>query len=143
MLKIKLARFGKRGQPHFRVVINEARDKRDGKYVEAIGTYAPTQTPKILDINKERYTFWLGQGAQPTDTVAALFARVESGNPFPAKKAKPSKKTIAKQQAAKEAAEAEAAQAQTEAPAEAAAPEAPATEAEAAEAPAEDSKKAA
>ena len=104
MLKIKLARFGKRSQPHYRVVVNEARDKRDGKYVEAIGTYAPTQTPKILTIDTERFNYWVKQGAQPTDTVANLFARFQTGTPFPAKKARPSKKTIAKQLAAKEAA---------------------------------------
>ncbi len=104
MLKIKLARFGRRGQPHYRIVINEARDKRDGQYVEAIGTYAPTQTPKILDINTERYSFWLEKGAQPTDTVANLFGRFKSGNPFPAHKAQPSRKVVAKQKAEAEAA---------------------------------------
>ena len=96
MLKIKLARFGKRNQPHFRVVINEARDKRDGSYVEKIGHYAPTQTPKILEINKTRYDYWISQGAQPTDTVAALFEKSQSKNPFPAKKPKLSKKARAK-----------------------------------------------
>lgn len=140
MLKIKLARFGKRSQPHYRVVINEARDKRDGNYVEAIGTYAPTQTPKTLTIDKDRYNFWLKQGAQPTDTVAALFARYETGNPFPAKKAKPSKKAVAKQQAeaeakaAAEAAPVEEAPAETPAEVTAEATEAPAEEAPAAEA---------
>ena len=127
MLKIKLARFGKRKQPHYRIVVNEARDKRDGSYVAAIGHYAPTQQPKILEVNLDAYKTWLEKGAQPTDTVAALIKRVESGNPFPAKKAQLSKKAKAKQ-----AAEKEAAQAAKEAPAaETPAPEA--TEAAAAE----------
>ncbi len=106
MLKIKLARFGKKKQPHYRVVINEARDKRDGSYVASIGHYAPTQTPKLLTIDVEAYKGWLAKGAQPTDTVAALYARFESGNPFPAKKPTLSKKAKAKQEAAAQEAEA-------------------------------------
>lgn len=102
MLKIKLARFGKRGQPHYRIVVNEARDKRDGSYVAKLGHYAPTQTPKILEVDIEAYKKWVGQGAQPTDTVAALVKRYESGNPFPEKKKKLSKKAKAKLTAEKE-----------------------------------------
>lgn len=130
MLKIKLARFGKKKQPMYRIVINEARDKRDGKYVDAIGQYAPTLTPKILDINLEAYQAWLKKGAQPTDTVASLVKRFESGNPFPEKAKSLSKKAKAKAAAAEEAANAEApAEAAPEAPAEVA--ETPATETEA------------
>jgi len=107
MLKIKLARFGKKKQPHYRIVINEARDKRDGKYVEAIGTYAPTLTPKILEIDMKKVEEWIAKGAQPTDTVQALISRFKSGNPFPAKKAQLSKKAKAKAAAAAEAKAAE------------------------------------
>jgi len=144
MLKIKLARFGKKNQPHYRIVVNEARDKRDGSYVEAIGHYAPTQTPKQLVIDVEAYQKWIGQGAQPTETVAALFERFQSGNPFPERPKQPSKKAQAKAQAAKEeaaaaaAAEAEAkeaakqdetaTEASTEAPADAPASETTAAE---------------
>lgn len=132
MLKIKLARFGKRNQPHYRIVVNEARSKRDGQYIDQIGHYAPTQTPKILEMNMELYKEWLAKGAQPTDTVAHLAARYESGNPFPAKKATPSKKAKAKAQEAAAQAKAEAEAPKEEAPVE----EAPA--AEATEAPAEE-----
>lgn len=124
MLKIKLARFGKKKQPHYRIVVNEARDKRDGKYVEAIGHYAPTMTPKVLQIDMEKLADWKKKGAQPTETVAALISRFESGNPFPPKKAQPSKKARAKA-----AAEAEAKAQEAEQPAEAPAEEAPAAEA--------------
>jgi len=96
MLKIKLVRFGKRNQPHYRIVIQEARTKRDGKYTAKIGHYAPTQNPKILEINLEEYKKWLVKGAQPTETVASLAKRFESGNPFPEKKKGLSKKQIAK-----------------------------------------------
>lgn len=106
MLKIKLARFGKRKQPHYRIVVNEARDKRDGQYVAQVGTYAPTQNPKILEVDMEAYKNWLTRGAQPTETVAALITRIESGTPFPPKKARLSKKAKAKLAAEKEAAQA-------------------------------------
>lgn len=96
MLKIKLSRFGKRNQPHFRIVINEARDKRDGSYVEMIGHYAPAQTPKLLELDIKKYDAWIAKGAQPTDTVASLYEVAKSGKGFPPKKKKPSKKQLAK-----------------------------------------------
>lgn len=102
MLKIKLARFGKRGQPHFRIVVNEAKSKRDGQYVAKIGEYAPTHQPKILTVDLKAYEAWLAKGAQPTDTVAALVERSKSKDPFPAKKPRPSKKARAKLAAAAE-----------------------------------------
>ncbi len=129
MLKIKLARFGKRNQPHYRIVVNEARTKRDGKYIDLIGHYAPTQTPKVLEMNLERYKEWITKGAQPTDTVAHLAARYESGNPFPVKKAKLSKKAIKKAQE----------EAETKTVAEASKTEETPTEAPATKATAEDS----
>ena len=125
MLKIKLARFGKRHQAHFRMVVNEARDKRDGKYVAMLGHYAPTYEQKILEIDTKAYDEWIKKGAQPTETVAALYERFKSGNPFPKKKAKLSKKAKAKlaetkaqkETAKKEAEEAKAAPVKEEAPA--------------------------
>jgi small subunit ribosomal protein S16 len=148
MLKIKLARFGKKKQPHYRIVVNEARDKRDGRYVALLGHYAPAQNPKILDINVPEYQAWLAKGAQPTDTVAALFTRLESGTPFPAKTARLSRKAKAKQVAAtaaaaeaanapKEEAKAEVAEVANEATETAETVEAPAAEAAATETTAE------
>lgn len=102
MLKIKLARFGRRNQPHYRIVVNEARSKRDGQYIDLLGHYAPTQTPKVLDINMELYKEWLAKGAQPTETVAHLAARFESGTSFPEKKPTLSKKAKAKAAQAEE-----------------------------------------
>ncbi|NCN82484.1 MAG: 30S ribosomal protein S16 [Candidatus Pacebacteria bacterium] len=104
MLKIKLARFGKRNQPHFRIVVNEARTKRDGQYTALLGQYAPTQTPKILELDLKAYELWLAKGAQPTETVAALAKRAASKTPFPPKKPRLSKKSVAKQKAEKEVA---------------------------------------
>jgi len=125
MLKVKLARFGKRNQPHYRIVVNEARDKRDGSYVALVGHYAPTQVPKTLEINMVEYNKWIAQGAQPTDTVASLVKRFESGNSFPEKKAQLSKKAKAKLESEKEAKAEEKVEvkAETEAPAEVASEE--------------------
>lgn len=99
MLKIKLARFGKRNQPHYRIVVCEAKTKRDGKYTDNLGFYAPTQTPKVLQIDAASYTAWVKKGAQPTATVSSLFERFQSGTPFPARKPSLSKKAKAKQAA--------------------------------------------
>lgn len=119
MLKIKLARFGKRKHPHYRILVNEARDKRDGSYVAQVGRYVPTENPKVLEFNVEEYKGWMKKGAQPTETVAALFARFESGNPFPEKKAKLSRKAKAKLEAERKAAEEAKAKPTEEKPAEA------------------------
>lgn len=102
MLKIKLSRFGKRNQPHFRIVVNEARDKRDGSYVEMIGHYAPTQQPKVLELDIKKYKSWLAKGAQPTETVAYLYEVAKAGKGFPTKKKKPSKKQLKKKTEAQE-----------------------------------------
>lgn len=96
MLKIKLARFGKKNQPHYRIVVNEAKSKRDGEYVAKLGEYAPTFTPKILKFDLVAYEQWLAKGAQPTETVASLAKRAASKDPFPAKKARASKKSQTK-----------------------------------------------
>lgn len=106
MLKIKLARFGKKHQAHFRIVVNEARDRRDGNYVALLGHYAPTYQPKELEIDIKAYDEWVKKGAQPTETVAALYERVKSGQLFPEKKVKLSKKAQAKKAAETEAAKA-------------------------------------
>ena len=130
MLKIKLARFGKRKQPHYRIVINEARSKRDGKYVDVIGHYAPAQEPKILKIDMDAYKAWVAKGAQPTETVASLVKRFESGTPFPAKKPQLSKKAkekLAAEEEEKKAAKEAPVKEETEAPA---TEEEPATEKE-------------
>jgi small subunit ribosomal protein S16 len=108
MLKIKLARFGKKHQPHYRIVVNEARDKRDGRYTALVGHYSPV-APKTLVIDVAAYEEWMVKGAKPTETVEALFRRFQSGNPFPVKPTRPSKKSLAKAAAAKDAVKEEAA----------------------------------
>jgi small subunit ribosomal protein S16 len=71
-VKIRLKRMGKIHAPFYRVVIMNARTKRDGRAIEEIGKYHPTHEPSVIEINSERVQYWLGVGAQPTEQVAAL-----------------------------------------------------------------------
>ena len=71
-VKIRLKRIGKIHAPYYRVVIMNSRTKRDGRAIEEIGKYHPTEDPSIIEINSERVQYWLGVGAQPTEQVAAL-----------------------------------------------------------------------
>ncbi|MBA2695768.1 MAG: 30S ribosomal protein S16, partial [Actinobacteria bacterium] len=71
-VKIRLKRMGKIRAPFYRVVIMDSRAKRDGRAIEEIGKYQPTQEPSLIDIKSERAQYWLGVGAQPTEQVLAL-----------------------------------------------------------------------
>ena len=71
-VKIRLKRMGKIRAPFYRVVVMDSRTKRDGRAIEEIGKYHPTEDPSVIDIDGERAQYWLGQGAQPTEAVAAL-----------------------------------------------------------------------
>lgn len=73
-------RQGRRNQPSYRIVINEQREKMNGKYIEQVGFYNPMSNPKDLRFDVDRYQHWIKQGAQPTDTVAALFKRSQEKN---------------------------------------------------------------
>ena len=73
MVKIRLARFGSKHNPHYRIVVTDARRKRDGKYIEKIGYYDPRKTtPDWLKVDVERARYWLSVGAQPPDTARRL-----------------------------------------------------------------------
>jgi small subunit ribosomal protein S16 len=76
MLKIKLFRTGKKGHALYRVVVAEARSKRDGKHNDLLGTYDPHAHPSAFSIDVEKYKHWLNQGAQPTETVRKLAAKI-------------------------------------------------------------------
>ena len=71
-VKIKLQRMGKIRNPQYRVVIADARTRRDGRYIENIGIYHPKEEPSLIRIDSERAQYWLGVGAQPTEPVLAL-----------------------------------------------------------------------
>lgn len=70
--KIRLKRLGKIRAPYYRVVVADSRTKRDGRVIEEIGKYHPTEDPSLIEIVSERAQYWLGVGAQPTEQVTAL-----------------------------------------------------------------------
>jgi small subunit ribosomal protein S16 len=154
-------RLGAKKRPFYRVVVKEKRSKRDGKYIENLGTYDPLAEPADVRLNHDRIQYWIGVGAQPSETVASLIkanpvmsdeerdamlaARAEKKAAAEAERAealraeaervaaeKAEADKAAAEAAAAEAAAAEAASAEEAAPAEAEAADAPAAEAEAA-----------
>ena len=71
-VKIRLKRMGKIRSPHYRIVVADSRTKRDGRAIEEIGRYVPTEHPSVIEVNHERAQYWLSVGAQPTEQVLAL-----------------------------------------------------------------------
>jgi small subunit ribosomal protein S16 len=70
--KIRLKRLGKIRAPYYRIVVADSRTKRDGRVIEEIGKYHPTEEPSLIEVSSERAQYWLGVGAQPTEQVLAL-----------------------------------------------------------------------
>ena len=70
--KIKLMRLGKMREPHYRIVVADARTKRDGRSIETIGEYHPKADPSVIKVDSDRAAYWLGVGAQPTEAVTAI-----------------------------------------------------------------------
>ena len=145
-VKIRLKRLGKIRAPFYRIVVADSRTKRDGRVIEEIGKYHPTEQPSFIEVNSERAQYWLSVGAQPTEQVAAILkltgdwakykgegdteSKVLPVEPKPVFEIDASKKPVLRPKAEKPAETAEA-------PAEAAAAE------ETAEAPAEEAAEAA
>ena len=73
-VKIRLQRHGKKGKPFYWIVAADARAKRDGKYLEKIGTYNPNVNPALIDLNVDKAVEWLQNGAQPTDTAKNILS---------------------------------------------------------------------
>jgi small subunit ribosomal protein S16 len=71
-VKIKLQRLGKIRAPYYRVVVSDARTRRSGKAIETIGRYHPKNEPSLIEVDSERAQYWLGVGAQPTDSVQRI-----------------------------------------------------------------------
>jgi small subunit ribosomal protein S16 len=70
--KIKLMRLGKMREPHYRIVVADARTRRDGRSIETIGEYHPKSDPSVIKVDADRAAYWLGVGAQPTEAVTAI-----------------------------------------------------------------------
>jgi small subunit ribosomal protein S16 len=71
-VKIRLKRLGKIRAPYYRIVVADSRTKRDGRVIEEIGKYHPTEEPSFIEVDSERAQYWLGVGAQPTEQVRAI-----------------------------------------------------------------------
>ena len=71
-VKIRLKRLGKIRAPYYRIVVADSRTKRDGRVIEEIGKYHPTEEPSFIEVDSERAQYWLSVGAQPTEQVLAL-----------------------------------------------------------------------
>ena len=81
-VKIRLKRLGKIRSPHYRIVVMDARTKRDGRAIEEIGLYHPKNSPSVIRVNSERAQYWLGVGAQPTEAVIAILKRTGDWQKF-------------------------------------------------------------
>jgi len=73
-VKIRLQRHGKKGKPFFHIVVADARAKRDGRFIEKLGTYNPITNPATINLNVDSAVKWLNNGAQPTDTARAILS---------------------------------------------------------------------
>ncbi|AWV90356.1 30S ribosomal protein S16 [Bradymonas sediminis] len=150
-VRLRLQRHGAKKRPHYRVVATDQRNSRDGRFIELLGTYDPLQDPPVVRMNSERVEYWIGVGAQPSETVGSLVRRMRRGDVVDlsvegadkaARKAKAASKLEAqKEMRAKAAEAAKAAKAAKEAEAKAA-EEAKKAEAAAAAKAAEEAKKA-
>jgi small subunit ribosomal protein S16 len=151
--KIKLMRLGKMREPHYRIVVADARTKRDGRSIETIGEYHPKSDPSVIKVDGDRAAYWLGVGAQPTEAVTAIlkvtgdwqkFKGLPAPDPMKLPAEKPDKQAVfnaalaevSGEPAADSAATTPRKKATKAAPAKAPAAEAPAAEAPAAEVPA-------
>ena len=78
MVRIRLTRRGAKKKPFYRVVAADQRCKRDGRFIEQLGYYDPMKDPKVLKLDLERIDYWVGKGAQPSETVANLIERARN-----------------------------------------------------------------
>jgi small subunit ribosomal protein S16 len=102
-VKIRLKRLGKIRAPYYRVVVADSRTKRDGRVIEEIGKYHPTEEPSLVEIQSERAQYWLSVGAQPTEQVAALLKLTGDWAKFKGEKDTESKVKVAEPKQAFEA----------------------------------------
>ncbi len=88
MVRIRLRRMGKTKRPTYRIVVADQRSPRDGRFIEIVGHYDPVRQPKVLEIKHDRVRYWIGVGAQPSESAMKLLKQVglvdEAGNLVPA-----------------------------------------------------------
>ncbi|MGQ9687519.1 MAG: 30S ribosomal protein S16 [Desulfobaccales bacterium] len=80
-LRIRLARYGAKKRPFYRIVVSNSESPRDGRFLEIVGTYDPRQDPPAVTVKEDLLSLWVSRGAQPTDTVASLLKRWQAAAP--------------------------------------------------------------
>lgn len=80
-VRIRLARFGGKKAPYYRIIAANSESRRDGRFLEQVGTYNPVHTEAPVQLLRDRYDHWVSVGAQPSDTVAALVRRLDRAKP--------------------------------------------------------------
>ena len=83
-LRIRLARYGAKKRPFYRIVVTNSESPRDGRFLEIIGTYDPRQDPAAVTVKEELLSHWVDRGAMPTDTVASLLKKWKASTTAPA-----------------------------------------------------------
>lgn len=81
MVRIRLTRRGAKKKPFYRVVAADSRSPRDGRFIEQLGYYDPMKSPHVVKLDLERIDYWLGQGAQASETVAHLIEKYRTEAP--------------------------------------------------------------
>jgi len=79
LVKIRLTRMGAHKSPFYRIIVTDSRARRDGPFIEIIGTYDPKKEPSEVKVNAERAKYWVDRGAQPTDIVKNLLQKAGVG----------------------------------------------------------------
>ncbi len=74
-VKIRLARHGAKKRPYYRIVVADSESPRDGRYLEAVGSYNPLQDPAEVTLKEDRVKYWIDQGALPSDTVKSILKK--------------------------------------------------------------------
>ena len=87
-VKLRLKRGGAKQRPFYRIVAADSRNKRDGRFIETIGTYNPIPANYELTVDEEKALYWLNNGAEPTDTVRSLFSKKGIMTKFASSKSK-------------------------------------------------------
>jgi small subunit ribosomal protein S16 len=77
LLKIRLTRMGSKKKPSYRIIVIEGSRPRDGRFIEILGHYDPRKKPAAVNLDKEKYAYWLAKGAQPSETVKSFLKRIE------------------------------------------------------------------
>jgi small subunit ribosomal protein S16 len=80
-VKIRLARHGAKKRPFYRIVVADQESRRDGRFIEIVGTYNPLKEPADVSLKKDRINYWLEKGAKPTDTVRNIIKREKISEP--------------------------------------------------------------